>query len=89
MGRPHSGPRPGAGPTRAIVRIAISALWLTAGIGGAAVAAEGVTPIGYFNVPHGKHATCSHTAPLWRTAETMVGEFHDGKSNDGTYGTGG
>jgi hypothetical protein len=88
MGEWLGGPRPGAAAPRAIVRIAISALWLTAGIGEAAVAADGVTPIGYFNALHSKYAACGYTAMLWR-AETIVGEFYDCESDDGTYGKGG
>lgn len=84
-----SGPRPGAAAPRAMARIAISALWLTAGVGEAAVAADGVTPIGYFNTHTSKHAACGYTVMLWRTAETIVGEFYDCESDDGTYGNGG
>jgi hypothetical protein len=84
-----SGSVPSAGPTRAIVRIAISALWLTAGIGEAAVAADGVTSIGQFTGRHSKYASCGYTVMLWRAAETIVGEFYDCEGDDGTYGKAG
>jgi hypothetical protein len=84
-----AGPRLAGGAPRVIVRIAISTLWLMAGIGEAAVAADGVTSIGQFTARNSKYAACGYTAKLWRSAETIVGEFYYCQSDDGTYGKAG
>jgi hypothetical protein len=65
-------PRPGAAASRAIARIAISALWLTAGIGEAAVAADGVTPVGRYESKRDSDGPCGpYSVELWRAAEEL------------------
>jgi hypothetical protein len=72
-----AGPRPGAGMPRAIVRIAISALWLTAGVGEGAAATDGVAPIGSYTAMHYSDEHCDgYAIDLWSTAETVQGLFH-------------
>jgi hypothetical protein len=51
-----------------------------AGIGEAAVAADGVTPIGYFELKNAGDGTCrGYSIYLWRTAETVVGRYYSCK----------
>jgi hypothetical protein len=58
----------------------------SAGVGEAAAAADGVTPIGYLESMGTGHGPCSsYYISLWRTAETVVGRFFcvDGRYNSG------
>jgi hypothetical protein len=72
-----AGPRPEAGMPRAMVRIAISALWLTAGVGEGAAATDGVAPIGSYAAMHDSDEHCDgYAVDLWSTAEIVQGLFH-------------
>jgi hypothetical protein len=72
-----AGPRPGAGMSRAMVRIAISALWLAAGVDEGAAATDGVAPIGSYTAMRYSDEHCDgYAIDLWGNAETVQGLLH-------------
>jgi hypothetical protein len=81
-----AGPRSGATVLRAVARIAISVLWLTTALSEGAMAADSVTPIGYFDTRTSDYAACGYSVELWRTAETVVGVLHDCEGPESNFG---